>query len=150
MENRSPELPHPVFVGFHIRRTDYKNFIKVKYGGRLPETPFFTRALTHYRTKFPEAAVFVVASDDLQYARSKLDQYHDVFFSPGFSPEVDMALLSSCNHSIYTTGSYGFWSSYLAGGEVVYADITTNKAYRFSRQIFERSGLDNFLPLPID
>ncbi|KAK3893370.1 hypothetical protein Pcinc_002803 [Petrolisthes cinctipes] len=150
MENRSSELPDPVFVGFHIRRTDYKRFIKIRYGGRLPETAYYTRALSHYRTKFPDAAVFIVASDDLKYARSELDQYHDVFFSPGFSPGEDMALLASCNHSIITVGSYGFWSAYLAGGEVVYADVTSKIEYRFSRKIYEKSGLDNFIPLPID
>ncbi|KAK3880154.1 hypothetical protein Pcinc_015325 [Petrolisthes cinctipes] len=150
MENRSSELPDPVFVGFHIRRTDYKGFIKIRYGGGLPETAYYTRALSHYRTKFPDAAVFIVASDDLKYARSELDQYHDVFFSPGFSPGEDMALLASCNHSIITVGSYGFWSAYLAGGEVVYADVTTKIEYRFSRKIYEKIGLDNFIPLPID
>ncbi|KAK3889195.1 hypothetical protein Pcinc_006766 [Petrolisthes cinctipes] len=150
MENRSSELPDPVFVGFHIRRTDYEGFFKRRYGGRLPETAYYTRALSHYRTKFPDAAVFIVASDDLKYARSELDQYHDVFFSPGFSPGEDMALLASCNHSIITVGSYGFWSAYLAGGEVVYADVTSKIEYRFSRKIYEKSGLDNFIPLPID
>ncbi|KAK3876046.1 hypothetical protein Pcinc_019131 [Petrolisthes cinctipes] len=150
MENRSSELPDPVFVGFHIRRTDYKKFIKNRYGSHLPETAYFTRALSHYRTKFPDAAVFIVASDDLQYARSKLDQYHDVFFSPGFSAGEDMALLASCNHSIITVGSFGFWTAFLAGGEVVYADVTTKIEYRFSRKMFEKIGLDYFIPLPVD
>ncbi|KAK3879544.1 hypothetical protein Pcinc_015880 [Petrolisthes cinctipes] len=140
MEHRSSELPDPVFVGFHIRRTDYKKFVKTKFGGHLPETAYFTRALSHYRTKFPDAAVFIVASDDLQYAKSELDQYHDVFFSQGFSPGEDMALLASCNHSIITVGSFGFWTAYLAGGEVVYADVTTKHDYRFSRKMFEKFG----------
>lgn len=53
------------------------------FRGQLPEKPYFTRALSHYRTKFPGAAVFIVASDDMEYARSQLAQYDDVFFSDG-------------------------------------------------------------------
>ncbi|KAK4318842.1 hypothetical protein Pmani_010164 [Petrolisthes manimaculis] len=150
MKNRSSQLPDPVFVGFHIRRTDYKKFVKNKFGGHLPGTSYFTRALTHYRTKYPDAAVFVVASDDLQYARAELQQYQDVYFSQGFSAGQDMALLSSCNHSIITLGSFGFWTAYLAGGEVVYADVTTKHDYRFSRKSFEKFGLDYFIPLSVD
>lgn len=36
-------------------------------------------------------------------------------------PEEDLSLLASCNHSIMTAGSFGFWASYLAGGEVLYS-----------------------------
>lgn len=32
---------------------------------------------------------------------------------------VDLASLSSCNHSIMSFGTFGMWSSLLAGGEVV-------------------------------
>ena len=37
---------------------------------------------------------------------------HDLVF--------DFALLSSCNSSIMTVGTFGWFSSWLAGGEVVY------------------------------
>lgn len=53
------------------------------FNGQLPEERYFTQALSHYRTKFPGAAVFIVASDDMEYARSQLSQYDDVFFSQG-------------------------------------------------------------------
>ena len=37
----------------------------------------------------------------------------------GSSPEEDLALLSSCNHTVVGYGSFGLWGAVLAGGEVV-------------------------------
>jgi len=42
-------------------------------------------------------------------------------YSPGgTSSEVDLAILSQCNHTIMTVGTYGWWAGYLAGGITVY------------------------------
>ena len=60
-----------------------------------------------------------------------------------------MSLLSRCNHSITTVGSFGFWSSYLADGEVVYPDIKVDKQYHFRKEVYEKAKLKNFTPLPI-
>jgi galactoside 2-L-fucosyltransferase 1/2 len=35
-------------------------------------------------------------------------------------PAEHMALLAACNHSVVTTGSFGWWAAFLAGGTVVY------------------------------
>ena len=37
----------------------------------------------------------------------------------GSTPEEDLALLSSLNHTLIGYGSYGLWGGFLAGGEVV-------------------------------
>nr|XP_027226115.1 galactoside 2-alpha-L-fucosyltransferase 2-like [Penaeus vannamei] len=73
--------------------------------------------------------------------------HSDVYFSSGKSAFEDMALLSSCNHSIVTMGSYGFWTGYLAGGEVVYPDVWTRRRYRFAREMYEITGIGNFTPI---
>ena len=43
-----------------------------------------------------------------------------VIFSEGHGAEEDLAILSSCNHTIMTVGTYGWWAGYLAGGITVY------------------------------
>ena len=43
-----------------------------------------------------------------------------VVYSPGGSSEQDLALLSYCNHTIMTVGTFGWWAGYLAGGITVY------------------------------
>ncbi|XP_042858012.1 galactoside alpha-(1,2)-fucosyltransferase 2-like [Penaeus japonicus] len=142
--------PPPVLVGFHVRRTDYVRHAMINFGAKLPEDKYFTRALGHYRRRFSNNVAFVVASDDMAFARQRLAHHRDVFFSEGGSPAEDMALLSSCNHSIITLGSYGFWTGYLAGGEVVYPDVKLQRQYRFSREMYETVGLTNFTPISPD
>ncbi|KAK7060075.1 hypothetical protein SK128_024250 [Halocaridina rubra] len=140
---------YPVFIGFHVRRTDYVNHIK-KFGGSLPEDTYFKRAMEYYRLKYPGRAVFIAASDSQDFIRSKLKNNPDIYFSPGNSPTYDMAMLSSCNNSIITLGSFGFWTGFLAGGEVVYPDTKLEREYRFSRPMYEKIGLESFVPLPVD
>lgn len=43
-----------------------------------------------------------------------------VIYSPGASSEQDLAILSYCNHTIMTVGTFGWWAGYLAGGITVY------------------------------
>ena len=43
-----------------------------------------------------------------------------IIFSPGFDDGQDLALLSQCNHTIMTVGTFGWWAGYLAGGITVY------------------------------
>ncbi|CAL4109946.1 unnamed protein product, partial [Meganyctiphanes norvegica] len=66
----------------------------------------------------------------------------------GKSPQVDMAILNACNHSIITIGTYSFWTGYLAGGEVLYPDLNfTNKKYQFAKHFYEGVRL-YFKPIP--
>ncbi|XP_071531003.1 galactoside alpha-(1,2)-fucosyltransferase 1-like isoform X2 [Panulirus ornatus] len=140
----------PVFVGFHVRRRDYADHAKRMFNATLPDAPYFARALAHFRKVFPGRAVFIAASDDVSFITSRLGQHDDVYFAPGTSAMLDLAVLSSCNHSIVTLGSYGFWSAYLTGGQVVYPDVRYYSEYRFSRYTYERSGVKHFTPLPVD
>lgn len=43
-----------------------------------------------------------------------------VVFSEDHGTEEDLAILSACNHTIMTVGTFGWWAGYLAGGITVY------------------------------
>jgi galactoside 2-L-fucosyltransferase 1/2 len=43
-----------------------------------------------------------------------------VVMSREHTTEQDLAILSACNHTIMTVGTYGWWAGYLAGGTTVY------------------------------
>ncbi|XP_050701755.1 uncharacterized protein LOC126988037 isoform X12 [Eriocheir sinensis] len=111
------------FVGFHIRRTDYTYHMERFFKCSLPGPAFYQSALNHYRATLRNP-VFVVASDDLSYARQHLNTSTDVEFTDMKTAAEDMVLLGSCSHSIMTVGTFGFWASFFAGGQVVYPLIT--------------------------
>ncbi|XP_066957193.1 galactoside alpha-(1,2)-fucosyltransferase 2-like [Macrobrachium rosenbergii] len=135
-----------VTIGVHVRRTDYMHAMTL-FKSVVPEHAYFKRATDYFREKYPGCR-FLVSSDDLSFAKRSFGAYTDVLFTPGSVPAVDMALLASCDHSIITLGSYGFWCGYLSGGEVVYPDIAVMPSYTFQRTWYEYGQLQNFTPLP--
>lgn len=65
----------------------------------------------------------------------------------GDSPELDLAVLAACNHSIMTLGTFGFWGSYLAGGEVLYPNISWSEPYPMGYEAFMATKLIAFTPI---
>ena len=88
-----------VFVGIHVRRTDYKNNLR-RHTGHFATIQYFVRAMTHFEAKYGVGnVVFIVASDDYEWCQKMLDSRQDVFLASR-SSEVDFALLTRCNHTI--------------------------------------------------
>jgi galactoside 2-L-fucosyltransferase 1/2 len=68
-----------------------------------------------------ENTIFIVVSDDKQYCEKKFGEKKNVIVSPRhFSASEDLAILSFCQHSIVTAGSFGWWSAFLADGDVLH------------------------------
>ena len=81
-----------------------------------------------FRAVYPRA-VFVYVSDDLAWAREKLKtrikskdfylagalQDQQMAANPVLATGVDLALLSACNHTITSYGTYSFWAGFLGG-----------------------------------
>ena len=76
----------------------------------------------------------VMFADDFSHGRIPGNYFpHHCSFSPVCFPDselagFDLCLLSFCTHTVHTYGTYGQWGSLLAGGEVVAAMGTNNKA----------------------
>ena len=117
------------FVGIHVRRGDMLNELEVKNGRLLPKPRYLEKAMIYFLSKYHNVK-FIVCSDDLDWCKqnetslqpgrlSSIASY-GIHFSPGTSPEWDLALLTQCNHTIITVGTFGWWGAWLAGGEVIY------------------------------
>ena len=116
------------FVGIHNRRTDHLEF--QREGGYVPlEAGYFREAMHMYRAKFPRV-VFLFVSDDMAWGKEKVVgrvktkdffisgslQYLGMVAGPALAAGIDLALLSACNHTITSYGTYSFWAGFLAGG----------------------------------
>ena len=120
--------------------------------------------MKYYEKRIPHL-IFVVCSDDTEYAKSVFSKYTNVFVRGEWlegsllllyrvfflvengTPAEDMALLASCSHSIMTMGSFGFWSSFLTGGQVVYAYIPFRINVPFVHRTRFGLGYRNFVGL---
>ena len=134
------------YVGVHIRRADM--VFDPKY--TVADAGYFRRAVHFITREFPgRQLVFVVCTDDLLWSKQNFAEavarefdhvtvgnhgngnHSDadattnvstaaIAFSENHSAEEDLAILSSCNHTIMTVGTYGWWAAYLAGGLTIY------------------------------
>lgn len=124
----------PVFVGVHVRRTDYANHLEVLYQVDQVDEAYFTRAMDFYQSKYNNSAIFIFVSDDMEWVRDTFQNRPDVALLGNekvlpndvkhpfsFSEDVgeDLALLANCNHTIMSFGTFGLWGAMLAGGNVV-------------------------------
>jgi hypothetical protein len=102
------------WIGIHIRRTDFV------YYGYASSSEYVLNAIEYFTTRYPNAH-FIVASDDKSYCKKLFHDRSNIFITPrSFSEGDDFVTLSLCQHSIITGGTFGWWSAYLASGEVVY------------------------------
>lgn len=113
-----------VYVGIHVRRGDLLDSYNTKKGYAVADASYFPRAMRYFAKKFSRV-VFVVCSDDMTWSTENVQTTMSntvVVFSQfsALSPEFDLALLSHCNHTIMSVGSFGWWAAWLAGGETVY------------------------------
>jgi galactoside 2-L-fucosyltransferase 1/2 len=81
---------------------------------------YIRKAIDHFTRHF-QNVLFIVCSDDSSWAKSHVQTGEEpVVFSPFSEPELDMCLMSKCNHTIMSTGTFSWWAAWLAGGQVVY------------------------------
>jgi galactoside 2-L-fucosyltransferase 1/2 len=116
----------PLFVGVHIRAGD---LLQHSYFGSIAHAvhrgAFFKRAHDYFTSKYEGSElIFIICGDQPDYAKS-LWPFNSSYSVPNEVSDgslfVDMASLSLCNHTIITWGSFGWWSAWLAGGDVIYS-----------------------------
>ena len=127
-------------VGIHIRRGD---FIEQKNAGYIVSNITYIENAIKYYERQKKETMFVVATNDPTWTKTHvLPLRENVYLSPFTSPVDDLCLLASCNDSIITGGSYGWWSAYMAGGSVVY----DNTFPRLDSSIGRRFTKDDYYP----
>lgn len=110
-------------IGIQIRRGDIAKQQK--------EAPwsYFQQAMDYYRHKHRHVHFFV-ASNQLGWCRYYFRNTSDVTILTGSAYE-DMAVLSECEHSIMSVGTYSWWSAMLAQGTVVYYANIDRTVHKF-------------------
>ena len=113
-------ISEPIFVGVHMRIGD---LVGNTYGYQMANQSFYHTALQAAYSNFnsSKSIIFVAASDSPNLGKNMLvnEQKYNIYWLSGNAFE-DFVVLSSCNHSITSGGTYGFWVSWIAGGTTFY------------------------------
>ncbi|XP_072463215.1 galactoside alpha-(1,2)-fucosyltransferase 2-like [Notamacropus eugenii] len=142
------------FVGVHVRRGDYLRVMPEKWSGVVADRGYLEKALGWFRARYANV-VFVVTSNGMAWCRRNIDSSKgDVVFARGWmgrSAEKDFALLTQCNHTVMTIGTFGFWAAYMAGGNTVYLANYTLPNSKFL-EVFkpEAAFLPEWVGIPAD
>ncbi|TRY80484.1 hypothetical protein TCAL_09571 [Tigriopus californicus] len=134
-------IPNPIWVGIHVRRTDYEHHLDMLQNGTLVKFEFFIRAMIKLKETLsdsnpnfdPSNLVYLVSSDDVDWIKDNfqtLAHAETIIYAANafeskfeFPPNhLDMCIMSKCNHSIVDYGTFGFWGAYLAGGHTIQAE----------------------------
>ena len=145
-----------IYVGVHVRKTDRIEFEKI-LGLEELRPSYYLQAMDLFRNYFgSKNCIFLVISDDAKWCQSNLiKKQKDVFIaSQNNLTEIesvghDLAIMSQCNHTIMSRGTFSFWSSYLAGGGATVLPCHL-PAFRSPKhdiyQLCNRNPLENPLP----
>ncbi len=151
-----------VFVGVHSRRTDHLEFEK-KQNIKSLAPDYFLQAMDLFRKHFPKkkyTLAFIWVSDDMDYGRKVIGRTKagskNVHFIGNGNPSTesgaaDFALLSMCNHTIQSYGSFSYFSGFLAGGIRVIPEHfkeyrVRNPKYNSPRTMLLKDPIENPLP----
>ena len=140
---------HPTVVSVHVRRGDYKSFIK-QIGKELVTKDYFMKAMNYARAHYKKV-IFIVISDDIDWCRRNLgdSKINDVHFSSPFissSPSsessvgLDLGLMMSSDVSILSHGTFGQWGALLATkqGDIILPSGHSLEVLK-SNKIFKRN-----------
>ncbi|XP_069803650.1 galactoside alpha-(1,2)-fucosyltransferase 2-like isoform X2 [Dendropsophus ebraccatus] len=142
------------YIGVHVRRGDYVNVMPNVWKGVVADRGYLKKAMNYFRNKYEEP-VFVVTSNGMKWCKQNIDNSRgDVYFSgDGYesTPGKDFALLVGCNHTIMTIGTFGFWASYLVGGETIYLTNFTLPESEFLKLFhYDAAFLPEWIGIPAD
>uniref|UniRef100_A0A2C9KQS9 L-Fucosyltransferase n=1 Tax=Biomphalaria glabrata TaxID=6526 RepID=A0A2C9KQS9_BIOGL len=114
------KLQNHVIVGVQVRRGDLVLSRNKRLGYGVAKASYFVKAFAKMRSLLPNQNItFLVASDDLTWC---IDNINDtsVTFLPKMDAGSHFAILSSCDHVILSSGTFGWWIAWLANGTTIY------------------------------
>ena len=105
-------------IGIHVRRGDFLRDKLQEFGKAVASKKYIRTAMKYFEKRYNDS-FFVVVSDDKRWCKTNLTGT-DVVVSQSNEAIVDLAIMTLCHHTIITSGTFGWWGAWLAGGEVVY------------------------------
>ncbi|CAH1796330.1 unnamed protein product [Owenia fusiformis] len=135
------------FVGVHARRGEKANKTRsLKEGWVVPDENYFKKAMDYFRNKYGNVA-FIICSDTPSWTKEIFRSQADAYFCPGRSPASDLAILSNCDHTIMSVGTFGFWAGWLVNGTTIYYAHPKKDIYITSNFFNEtKSPIRHFYP----
>ncbi|ELT92257.1 hypothetical protein CAPTEDRAFT_45295, partial [Capitella teleta] len=106
------------YIAVHARQKDFLGLSAQKSGYTVAPLTYFHRAMMYFRKKYLRVQ-FLVCSDDPLWCERSMNS-SDVLCVVTNDPIVDMAVMTTCDHSVISTGTYSWWVGLLTKGTTVF------------------------------
>ena len=118
-----------VYVGMHIRHRDLVRDIVIPFGLPQITTNMYVSAMSmvvdKIQTKQRKVVFLVMTDDPLRVQNELMPRVRKKFFvkqagsghvNNRLSIGLDLAMMSRCNYTILSYGTYSYWAGFLSGG----------------------------------
>jgi hypothetical protein len=102
-------------VSLHIRRGDYVTNPMANAVHGVLHLDYYLNAIELLVKRLGERFRIVVFSDDIEWARHKLNCNQPLYFISGstVTPHEDLHMMASCDHHIIANSSFSWWGAWL-------------------------------------
>lgn len=112
-----------ILIGAHMRRGDFTLQSKIEFGHQPATQLYLHQAVNYYDQMFHNYSVlYLLLGNDYEWNLNNSQNISNnriVVLTPE-TPGVDLCILTKCNHTIISAGSYGWWAGFLTGRLVTY------------------------------
>lgn len=142
-----------IVIGAHLRRGDLLQQKFLEYG-MIPATKeYLHNAVNYFVKKFSDSnkkLIFIILGDDYNWNIENVPKVDNIKVMKPNIRTVDMCILSMCNHTIISTGTFGYWSAFLSGGIVTYMKDQCRPGSKFCSELKDEDYINpawNWVPL---
>jgi galactoside 2-L-fucosyltransferase 1/2 len=137
-------------VCVHVRGGDFRRREIGYFGLTIIDSKYLNNSFAHFVKKFSNVQ-FIVATDDWNWTNQLLantSSKYDIVRSVNHTAGEDLAILTSCDAVIMSTGSYGWWAAWISNKTTVYYENWPRKGSEFE-SMFNKVNYfqSNWIPL---
>jgi hypothetical protein len=105
-KEKFPKLDYKT-VSIHIRVGDY---IGLQDYHPICSPEYYHKAIQYF---LDDNYYFLIFSDNIEYSKNIFGESENILYINGNTAEVDMCMMSMCNHNIIANSSFSWWSAWL-------------------------------------
>jgi hypothetical protein len=94
-------------VGIHVRVGDYAG---LQMYHPICEPDYYASAMTYFTDK---NYYFLIFSDNIDYCKDIFGESENIIYICNNEPEVDMCLMSMCEHNVIANSTFSWWAAWL-------------------------------------
>ena len=107
-QNNFPFFPSNIeFVSIHLRRGDY---VGLQQFHPVMDADYYFDAMSEF---MEGNYFFLIFSDDIVYCKELFGEQENIVYIEGNDPEVDICMMSMCDHNVIANSSFSWWGAWL-------------------------------------